>query len=169
MFPGAVGSNVYPNDEDLELNPPTKRQVRGFLLMECLAPIPRSSHEWMVWVWGLIRVLLVPGRYRALLDWVMAAPRHDSPVAWIGEFTNQVTMTNIAAYLATNGITVHDADDAVWCTRSIAQEMLNHINESGGLDNPSTAAHYGPTQQDRQIPCTDNSLNRTREWYKSKA
>jgi hypothetical protein len=27
MFPGAIGPNVYPNDEDSELNPPTKRQV----------------------------------------------------------------------------------------------------------------------------------------------
>ncbi|KAF8550724.1 hypothetical protein OG21DRAFT_1524947 [Imleria badia] len=113
MFLGAVGPNVYPNDEDSESNPPMKRQVWEFLLMERLAPIPQSSHEWMVLVQGLIRVLLVPG--------------------------------------------------------SVAQEMLNRINESGGSDNPSTTAHYGPIRRDRQIPCTNNSLNQTREWYESKA
>ncbi|KAF8547070.1 hypothetical protein OG21DRAFT_1527405 [Imleria badia] len=78
-------------------------------------------------------------------------------------------MTNIAAYIAAYGITVHDADDAVWWVHSVAREMLNHIDESGGSDNPSTAAHYGPIRRDRQIPCTNDSLNRTRKWYESKA
>jgi hypothetical protein len=97
----------------------------------------------------------------------MAAPQHNGPVAWISEFTNQVTITNITAYLAANGVTVHDTDNTVWWACSIAREMLNCIDESGGSDNPSTAAHYGPIRQDRQIPCTDDSLNRTREWYES--
>ncbi|KAF8546296.1 hypothetical protein OG21DRAFT_1527923 [Imleria badia] len=87
-----------------------------------------------------------PGAREVLssLDWVMADLQHDGPVAWISEFTNQVTMTDIAAYLAANGVTIHDTDDAVWWAHSVAREMLNRIDESGGSDNPSTAAPTGP-------------------------
>jgi hypothetical protein len=50
MFPGSIGSNQFPDDEDLELNPPTCQQVWGFLLMERFAPIQWSSYDQMVWV-----------------------------------------------------------------------------------------------------------------------
>jgi hypothetical protein len=50
MFPGSIGSNQFPDDEDSDLNPPTRQQVRGFLLMERFAPIQWSSYDQMVWV-----------------------------------------------------------------------------------------------------------------------
>ena len=63
MFPGTVGCNIYPNDEDSDLNPPTRQQVQGFLIMEHLAPVTQMNFDRMVWVRGLIYLLMVPGQY----------------------------------------------------------------------------------------------------------
>ena len=81
--------------------------------MERLAPIPWLNFDWMVWVRGLVCLLMVPGRYRYLLDWAAAAPLKNGTVAWLGQFNNQATMTDIAAYITANGVTVYDANDAV--------------------------------------------------------
>ena len=50
MFLGTVRCNIYPNNKDSDLNPPSQQQVRGFIIMECLAPVPQSNFNWMVWV-----------------------------------------------------------------------------------------------------------------------
>ena len=50
MFPGTVGCNIYPDNEDSDLNPPSQRQVQGFVIMERLAPVPWSNFNRMVWV-----------------------------------------------------------------------------------------------------------------------
>ena len=60
-----------------------------------------------------MHLLMVPGWYWYLLDWAAAALLKNGTVVWLGQFNNQATMTDIAAYITTNGITVHDADDAV--------------------------------------------------------
>ncbi|KAN0082700.1 hypothetical protein V8E55_008495 [Tylopilus felleus] len=139
MFPGAIGCNVHPDNEDLELNAPTPQQL---------------NYDRMVWVQGLVHLLMVPGR---------------GPVAWLGQFTNQASMTDIVAYLTVNGVTVCDANDMVWWACSAAQEMLIHIEESGGFDNPAMSAHYAPIRKDLMVHCTTESLNCTREWCKHEA
>ena len=169
MFPGTIGSNQYPDDEDSDLNPPTRQQVRAFLIMECLAPVPWSSHDRMVWVQGLVRLFVVPGRYRALLEWAGVTPLQNGRVAWSGQFNNQASMTDIVAYVAANGVTVQDADDAIWWARSATQEMVTRIEEAGGFDNPSTSIHYTPIRQDLQVPIPNDAFERTREWYKNEA
>ena len=58
-------------------------------------------------------LLMVPGWYWYLPDWAAAAPLKNGTVTWLGQFNNQATMTDIVAYIAANGIMVHDADDAV--------------------------------------------------------
>ena len=78
-------------------------------------------------------------------------------------------MTDIVVYLATNGVTVQDANDAIWWARSAAQEMINQIEESGGFDNPSTGALYGPMRQDSQVPCPEGSFEHTWDWYEREA
>ena len=113
MFLGAIGCNIYPDHENSDLNPPSQQQVWGFVIMEHLAPVPQSNFDQMVWVWGLVRLLMVPGQYRYLLDWAAAAPLKNDTVAWLGQFNNQATMTDITAYITANGVTVHDANDAV--------------------------------------------------------
>ena len=86
--------------------------------MERLAPVPQSNFDQMVWVQGLVRLLMVPGQYWYLLDWAAAAPLKNGTVAWLGQFNNQATMTDIVAYIAANGVMVHDADDAVVWART---------------------------------------------------
>ena len=108
MFPGTIGCNIYPDNEDSDLSPPTQQQVWGFLIMECLAPVPWTNFDCMVWVQGLIRLLMVPGWYQSLLEWAAVALLKNGLVTWIGQFNNQATMTDITAYIAANGVTVHD-------------------------------------------------------------
>ena len=78
-------------------------------------------------------------------------------------------MTDIKAYAAINGITVQDANNAIWWAHSIAQEMVTHIKEAGGFDNPLTSIHYAPIRQDLQDPIPNDAFKHTREWYKNKA
>ncbi|KAI5983958.1 hypothetical protein EDD15DRAFT_2201671 [Pisolithus albus] len=106
MFPGMLGVSEHPDDDEWEISPPTAQLVRGFLLYERLAPVPRGSYDQMVWFWELVRLLTAKGHYRALLDCAEVAPRDSTHVPWAG-------MADIAAYLAANGITPHDADDAL--------------------------------------------------------
>ena len=112
---------------------------------------------------------MVPGRYRYLLDWAAVAPLKNGTVAWLGQFNNQATMTDIAAYIATNGVTVHDADDAVVWARTAIQGMIVRIEDSGGFTNPSTSALYEPIRWELSISCSNDSLNCTKEWYECEA
>ena len=137
--------------------------------MECLAPVPRLNFDRMVWVRGLVHLLMVPGRYQYLLDWAAAALLKNGTVAWLGQFNNQATMTDIAAYITANGITVHDADDAVVWAQTAAQEMIIQIEDSGGFTNPSTSTLYEPIRWELSISCSNNTLNCMKEWYKHEA
>ena len=78
-------------------------------------------------------------------------------------------MTDIAAYVAANGVTVQDADDAIWWARSAAWEMVTRIKEAGGFDNPLTSVHYALIRQDLQVPIPKDAFERTREWYENEA
>ena len=137
--------------------------------MERLAPVPWLNFDRMVWVQGLVCLLMVPGRYRYLLDWAAAALLKNGTVAWLGQFNNQATMTDITAYIAANGITVHDADDAVVWARTAAREMIVRIEDSGGFTNPSTSALYEPIRRELSISCSNDSLNCMKEWYEREA
>ena len=78
-------------------------------------------------------------------------------------------MTDIAVYVATNGVTVQDTDDAIWWACSATQEMATCIEEAGGFDNPSTSIHYTPIRQDLQVPIPNDAFERTRKWYENEA
>ena len=112
---------------------------------------------------------MVPGRYQYLLDWAAAALLKNGTVAWLGQFNNQATMTDIVAYIAANGVMVHDADDAVVWARTATREMIIQIEDSRGFTNPSTSALYKPNRQELSISCSNNSLNCTKEWYECEA
>ena len=75
-------------------------------------------------------------------------------------------MTDIVVYIATNGVTVQDTDDAIWWACSTAREMVIRIKEAGGFDNPLTSVHYTPIRQDLH-PIPNDTFERTREWYKN--
>ena len=76
-------------------------------------------------------------------------------------------MTNIVAYVAANGITVQDADNAIWWACSAAQEMVTCIKEAGGFDNPLTSIHYALIRQDLQVPIPNDTFEHIRKWYKN--
>ena len=78
-------------------------------------------------------------------------------------------MTNIAAYIAANGVTVHNADNAVIWARTTAQEIIVQVEDSGGFSNPSTSVIYEPIRQELKITCSNDFLNHTWEWYERKA
>ena len=78
-------------------------------------------------------------------------------------------MTDIAAYIATNGVTVHDANDAVVWARTATQEMIIQIEDSGGFTNSSMSALYKPMRQELRIPCSNNFLNHMWKWYECEA
>ena len=105
--------------------------------------------------------------YRALLEWAGVTPLQNGRVAWSGQFNNQASMTDIAAYIAANGVTVQDANDTIWWARSAAWEMVTCIKEAGGFDNPLTSVHYAPIRQDLQVPIPNDAFEHTREWYKN--
>jgi hypothetical protein len=47
--------------------------------------------------------------------------------------------------------------------------MVNWIEESGGIENPSTSVLYEPIRWDLQVQCPEVSFVRTQEWYESEA
>ncbi|KAI6007035.1 hypothetical protein EDD15DRAFT_2190669 [Pisolithus albus] len=140
MFPGVLGVSERPDDNEWEISPPTAQLVRGFLLYERLAPVPRGSYDWMVWFRELVRLLAAKGRYRALLDCAEVAPRDGTRVPWEGEFTRSAGMADIAAYLMANGITPHDADDALVWARRAGREYITRAVDNGGERDPNVRA-----------------------------
>jgi len=75
---------------------------------------------------------------------VSVSPLNKGTVPWLGQFYNQVTMTDIAAYIAANGITIYNAGDVVWWAHTTAREMINQIEDSGGFNNLHTSTIYMP-------------------------
>ncbi|KAI5997111.1 hypothetical protein EDD15DRAFT_2364584 [Pisolithus albus] len=140
MFPGALGVSECPDDDEWEISPPTAQLVRGFLLYERLAPVPRGSYDQMVWFRELVCLLAAKGRYRALLDCAEVAPRDGTRVPWEGEFTRSAGMADIAAYLTANGITPHDADDALVWARRAGREYITRAVDNGGERDPNVRA-----------------------------
>jgi hypothetical protein len=67
-------------------------------------------------------------------------------------------MTDIVVYLATDGVTIQDTNNAIWWACSAAQEMINWIEVSRGFDNLSTGTLYEPIRQDFRVPCPDSSF-----------
>ena len=98
-----------------------------------------------------------------------SSPAQNGLVTWISQFNNQATMTNITAYIAANGITVHDTDDAVIWAQTAAREMIVRIEDSGGFSNPSTSVIYELIRQELKIACSNDSLNCAQEWYEREA
>ncbi|KAI5992519.1 hypothetical protein EDD15DRAFT_2197090 [Pisolithus albus] len=168
MFPGALGVSERPDDDEWEISPPTAQLVRGFLLYKRLAPVPRGSYDRMVWFWELVHLLTAKGHYRALLDCAKVAPRDGTRVPWEGEFTRSASMADIAAYLAANGITPHDADDAlVWARRAGNKYVTRAVN-NGGEQDPNVRAALDLLRVAINDPPVMKE-NRSKEWVERQA
>ncbi|KAI5983262.1 hypothetical protein EDD15DRAFT_2202249 [Pisolithus albus] len=168
MFPGALGVSECPDDDEWEISPPTAQLVRGFLLYEQLAPVPRGSYDRMVWFRELVHLLTVKGRYRALLDCAKVAPRDGTCVPWEGEFTCSASMADITAYLAANGITPHDADDALVWARRAGNEYVTRTVNNGGERDPNVRAMLDLLRAAINNPPVMKE-NRSKEWVERQA
>ncbi|KAI5994630.1 hypothetical protein EDC04DRAFT_2613161 [Pisolithus marmoratus] len=131
MFPGALGFSSHPDDDKAE-------DVQGFLLYEQLALVPQRDHDWNIWLHKLIKLLTVKGQYRALLEWAEVAPAVSTPVPWEGGFTHLATMADVATYLAANGITYHNANDALKWAWRVGNKYIAQIISNGGDKDPNT-------------------------------
>ncbi|KAI6038476.1 hypothetical protein EDC04DRAFT_2603930 [Pisolithus marmoratus] len=110
MFPGALGFSLCPNNDEVEVNPPSQQDCQS--LEETTTGTSGS------------------GWYRALLEWAEVAPANSTPVPWEGEFTHSATLAD-TGYLAANGVMYHDAHDALkWAWRA--------GNNNGGDKDPNT-------------------------------
>ncbi|KAI6003363.1 hypothetical protein EDC04DRAFT_2610814 [Pisolithus marmoratus] len=138
MFAGALGFSLHPNNDEVEVNPPSQQDVQGFLLYKQLAPVSQRDHDWNIWLHKLIKLLAVKGQYRALLQWAEVAPADSTPVPWEGEFTCLATMANVATYLVANGIMYHNTDDALKWAQRAGNEYVAQIISNGGDKDPNT-------------------------------
>ena len=68
------------------------------------------------WRCTMAHLLGVMGRYCSIIKWAGMALAVGQSVEWLGSHESSVyTLTQVATYLAANGVTYHDADDAwVW-------------------------------------------------------
>ncbi|KAI5984543.1 hypothetical protein EDC04DRAFT_2615698 [Pisolithus marmoratus] len=110
MFPGALGFSSCPDDDEVEVKPPSQQDVQGFLLCKQLAL--------------LVCLLTVKGCYRALLEWDEVTPAIGTPAPWEGGLTHLATMADVTAYLVANGITYHNTNDALKWMRATLNEPL---------------------------------------------
>ncbi|KAI6148098.1 hypothetical protein BKA82DRAFT_4355354 [Pisolithus tinctorius] len=113
MLPGVLGTSSRPDDSDAEANPPSLHNVRGFLLYKHLAPVPQSHRAQNIWMHKLACLLTVRGQYWSLLNWAEVSPVKGTSHPCNGEFTTSVDRALITVYLAANGVSTYDADDAL--------------------------------------------------------
>ncbi|KAI6043633.1 hypothetical protein EDC04DRAFT_2600084 [Pisolithus marmoratus] len=130
MSPRALGFSSPDNDE--------AEDVQGFLLYKCLVPVSQRDHDQNIWLCKLIKLLTVKGWYRALPEWAEVAPANGTPVPWEGGFTHLATVANVTTYLAANGITYHDANDALKWAQRAGNEYVAQVISNGGDKDPNT-------------------------------
>ena len=86
------------------------------------------------WRRSMARLLGVAGRYRSIIEWAGLSPAIGQAAEWVGSRESSAyTLTRVAAYLATNGVTYHDADDAWAWGQTHLQELRGRYLED---DNP---------------------------------
>ncbi|KAI5996712.1 hypothetical protein EDD15DRAFT_2364828 [Pisolithus albus] len=133
-----------------------------------LGVIPRGSYDRMVWFQELVRLLAAKGCYRALLDCAEVAPHDGTRVPWEGEFTRSAGMADITAYLAANGITPHNADDALVWARKAGREYITRAVDNGGERDPNVRAALNLLRAAINDPPVMKE-NRSKEWVKRQA
>ncbi|KAI6039290.1 hypothetical protein EDC04DRAFT_2603278 [Pisolithus marmoratus] len=106
--------------------------------LQMLAPVSQRDYDQNVWFCKLVCLLAVRGWYRALLEWAKVAPAISSFAPWEGGFSHMATMADVAAYLVANGITLHDADNALKWAQRVGNEYVAQIISNGGDKDPNT-------------------------------
>ena len=77
------------------------------------------------------------GRYRSIINWAGLAPVVGQMAEWVGPCESAMyTLPQLAAYLAANGVTYHNVDDAWVWGHTHLQELCGQYL---GDDNPEVA------------------------------
>ncbi|KAI5997861.1 hypothetical protein F5J12DRAFT_895719 [Pisolithus orientalis] len=147
MLPGVLGTSSRPDDSNSEADPPSLHNVQGFLLYEHLAPVPWSHRAQNVWMCKLACLLVVRGQYQSLLNWAEVSPVKGTSHPWDSEFTTSADRALIAVYLAANGVSIYDTDDALQWVQQAGQEYVNGIVANGGENNPQVMAKIEPLKK----------------------
>ncbi|KAI6145988.1 hypothetical protein BKA82DRAFT_4016147 [Pisolithus tinctorius] len=74
---------------------------------------------------------------------------------------------SITAYLAANGVSMYDADDALHWAQQAGQGYVNSII-ANGENNPQVMAKIKPLRKALTKPCPPSNV-RSKEWYKHQA
>jgi len=86
------------------------------------------------WRRSMACLLGVAGRYHSIIEWAGLSPAIGQTAEWVrSRESSAYTLTCVAAYLATNGVTYHDTDDAWAWGQTHLQELRGWYL---GDDNP---------------------------------
>jgi len=122
------------------------RNVRGLLFVERLMPQTGWNVRWVGWRWSMVHLLGVAGRYRSIIEWAGLSPTIGQTAKWVGSCESSAyTLTRVAAYLAANGVTYHDADDAWAWGQTHLQELRGQYL---GDDNPELDTIHNEVEAD---------------------
>ena len=114
-FPGVMQYPAHVNDSEDKAPEPFTHNIQGLLLAEHLMPTMEYNIGQVSWCRSLAWLLGVAGCYRSIIDWAGLAPAVGQMAEWVGPHESAMyTLPWLATYLAANGVTYHDADDA-WC------------------------------------------------------
>lgn len=99
-------------------------------------------HQLMACLFGIAR------RYCSIIEWAGAAPTVGQSMAWVGPCESALyTLTCIATYLAANGVTYHDADNAwAWGNTHLCELHQWYL----GDENPEVAPLCDMVEADLQ-------------------
>jgi len=133
-FPGVIRCTGCIDDSEDEAPEPLARNVRGLLFVEQLMPQMGWNVGQVGWCRSMARLLGVAGRYCSIIEWVGLSPAVGQMAEWVGSCESSAyTLTRVAAYLAANGVTYHDADNAWAWGQTHLQELWGWYL---GDDNP---------------------------------
>jgi len=98
------------------------------------------------WHRSMAHLLGVAGRYRSIIEWAGLSPTIGQTAEWVGSRKSSAyTLTRVAAYLATNGVTYHDADNAWAWGQTHLQELQGRYL---GDDNPELDTIHNEVEAD---------------------
>ena len=109
----------------------------------------------------MVHLLGVAGRYRSIIEWAGLSPAVGQTAKWVGSRESSAyTLTRVATYLAANGVTYHDADDAWVWGQTHLQELWGWYL---GDDNPELDTICNEVEADARHTSGD-AISHSREW-----
>jgi len=145
-FPGVIRRAGRIDDSEDKAPEPLAHNVRGLLFVERLMPRTSWNVRRVGWRRSMACLLGIAGRYRSIIEWAGLSPAIGQTAEWVGSHESSAyTLTRVAAYLATNGVTYHDADDTWAWGQTHLQELWGRYL---GDDNPELDTIHNEVEAD---------------------